>query len=101
MAGDRSAQITRLVLEEIRRLAPEGGVGVAIDRKTGGNAGWLITIRVGNVAAGALLVGSDEDPYALADAQFTVTARHLLADARRKAARGETMRKGTNRENPL
>ena len=89
MAEDRTARLTRLVLDEIRRLAPEGGVGVAVNKRTGGNAGWSITIRHGDVRASALLVGSDEDPYALPDAQFTLTARHLLADARRKAARGE------------
>jgi hypothetical protein len=44
-------------------------------------------VTLAGVRASALLVGSDEDPYALSDAQFTLTARHLLADARRKAAR--------------
>jgi hypothetical protein len=99
MAEDRTARITRLVLDEIRRLAPEGGVGVAIHRQTGGNAGWSVTIKVGSAEASALLVGSDEDPYALADAHFTLAARHLLADARRKAARSEAIRERANREN--
>ncbi|HYK67314.1 MAG TPA: hypothetical protein VEV45_05175 [Streptosporangiaceae bacterium] len=89
MPEDRRARLTRLVAGEIRRLAPEGSVGVAVDRQTGGNAGWTITITLGQVRASARLVGSDEDPYALTDAQFIVAARHLLADARRKAARGQ------------
>lgn len=97
MADDRKTRLTRLVLDEIRRLAPEGGVGVAVDRQTGGNAGWSVTIKLGDVRASALLVGSDEDPYALSDAQFTLAARHLLADARRKAARGEAIRERSNR----
>jgi hypothetical protein len=88
MAENRRARVTRLVVDEIRRLAPGGGVGVAVEKRTGGNAGWSITIKLAGVRASALLVGSDEDPYALSDAQFTVAARHLLADARRKAARG-------------
>jgi hypothetical protein len=88
MAVDRTTRLTRLVRDEIRRLAPDGSVGVAVDRQAGGNAGWLVTIKLGDVASSALLVGSDEDPYALADAHFTRAARHLLADARRKAARG-------------
>jgi len=56
--------------------------------QTGGNAGWSVTVKLAGVRASALLVGSDEDPYALPDAQFTLAARHLLADVRRKAARG-------------
>lgn len=88
MAGDRRARVTRLVVDEISRLAPEGSVGVAVERRRGGNAGWSITIKLASAKASALLVGSDEDPYALADAQFILAARHLLADARRKAARG-------------
>jgi hypothetical protein len=87
MAEDRRARLARLVVNEMRRLAPEGGVGVAVERRTGGNAGWSVTVKLGDVRASALLVGSDEDPYALPDAQFIVTARRLLADARRKAAR--------------
>jgi hypothetical protein len=97
VAEDRIAKLTRLVVHEIRRLAPEGGVAVAVERQTGGNAGWSITVRQGDIKASALLVGSDEDPYALPDAQFTVTARHLLADVRRKAARGEALRDRSNR----
>ncbi|HEY7324441.1 MAG TPA: hypothetical protein VH520_06420 [Streptosporangiaceae bacterium] len=88
MAEDRKARVTRLVVDEIRRLAPEGDVGVAVEMRAGGNAGWSVTIKLAGVRARMLLVGSDEDPYALSDAQFTLTARHLLADARRKAARG-------------
>jgi len=88
MAEDRKTRLTRLVLDEVRRLAPDGSVAAAVDRRTGGNAGWLITIRLGDVSTSALLVGSDEDPYALADAQFILAARHLLADTRRKAKRG-------------
>lgn len=96
MAGDRRAQLRRLVADEIRRLAPEGGVGVSVERQAGGNAGWSVTVRLGNVGASALLVGSDEDPYALSDAQFTVAARRLLADARRKAAQGEASQRSGN-----
>jgi hypothetical protein len=99
MAEDRRARLTRLVVDEIGRLAPEGGVGVAVERRAGGNAGWSITIRLAGVRASALLVGSDEDPYALSDAQFTLAARHLLADARRKAARGEAITERRNRAN--
>jgi len=95
MAEDRRAHLTRLVVDEMRRLAPEGGVAVAVERRTGGNAGWLITIMVGRAGASALLAGSDEDPYALTDAQFTVAARHLLADARRRAARAARHDPGT------
>jgi hypothetical protein len=90
MAEDRRARLARLVVNEMRRLAPEGGVDVAVERRTGGNAGWSVMITLGDVKASALLVGSDEDPYALTDAQFIVTARRLLADARRKAARGNS-----------
>jgi hypothetical protein len=97
LAEDRKTRLTRLVREEIRRLAPDGGVVVAVDRQTGGNAGWSVTIKLGEVRASALLVGSDEDPYALSDAQFTVAARHLLADARRKAARREAIRERRGR----
>jgi hypothetical protein len=86
MAEDRSARLTRLVADEMRRLAPEGGVDVAVERRTGGNAGWSVTIKLGDVRASALVAGSDEDPYALPDAQFNVTARRLLAGARRRAA---------------
>jgi hypothetical protein len=99
MAEDRRARVTRLVVDEIRRLAPGGGVGVAVEMRTGGNAGWSITIKLAGVRASVLLVGSDEDPYALSDAQFTAAARHLLADARRKAARAEVIRERRNRAN--
>jgi hypothetical protein len=74
-----------LVADEIRRLAPEGGVGVAVERKKGGNAGWSVIVKLGDVGCSALLVGSDEDPWSLPDGVFVTTARHLLADARRKA----------------
>jgi hypothetical protein len=87
MADDRKTRLTRLVLDEVRRLAPDGSVSAAVDRQMGGNAGWLVTVSLGDVATSALLVGSDEDPYALADAQFIRAARHLLADTRRKANR--------------
>jgi len=91
MPEDRRARLTRLVVDEVRRLAPAGGVGVTLQRQTGGNAGWWITIKLGDVGASTLLVGSDEDPYALPDAQFILAVRRLLADARRKAARGESI----------
>ena len=99
MAEDRRARLTRLVGDEIRRLAPEGGVGAAVEMRTGGNAGWSITVTLAGVRASALLVGSDEDPYALSDAQFTVAARHLLAEARKKAARDDAIRQRRNEEN--
>ena len=92
MADERRARLTRLLVREIQRLAPEGGVDVAVQRRAGGNAGWSITIKLGNSAASALLVGSDEDPYGLPDGQFIAAARRLLADARRKAARAEAIR---------
>lgn len=96
MADDRRARLTRLLVKEIRRLAPEGGVDVTVQRRAGGNAGWSVTIKLGDVVASALLVGSDEDPYGLPDGQFTAAARRLLADARRNAARGKAIRERSN-----
>jgi hypothetical protein len=99
MAEDRRAKLTRLVADEMRRLAPEGGVGVAVERRTGGNAGWSVTVRLGAVGVSSLIVGSDEDPYAVPDGLFVVVARDLLADARKRAAKAEAIRERRNREN--
>ena len=98
MAENRT-RAARLVLQEIRRLAPEGGVGVVVDRRAGGNAGWSVTITHGGVRVSALVVGSDEDPYAVPDGLFAVVARDLLTDARKKAARREAARGRGNSEN--
>jgi hypothetical protein len=99
VADDRRARLTRLLVKEIQRLAPEGGVGVSVERRAGGNAGWSVTIRLGAVSVSALIVGSDEDPYAVPDGLFVVVARDLLTDARKKAARAEAIRERRNREN--